>query len=120
MGYLCVESGLKVRTALSNAICRKAFAMAHIHAEDAADVVNFMASDLMKVYNGMQVGGGSMPSQLWPPAPGRTSTRAVALLLYHCCIYGCRSVTKHFLLTSTELVIEAPHRCRNRCHMAPP
>jgi hypothetical protein len=65
MGYLCVASGLQVRTALSNAICRKAFAMAHIHAEDAADVVSFMASDLMKVYNGMQVrqrgAGGYLP-----------------------------------------------------------
>jgi hypothetical protein len=48
MGYLCVVTGVRVRCAISNAICRKAFAMAHIHAEDAAD-------DLMKVYNGLQV-----------------------------------------------------------------
>ena len=85
MGYLCVESGLKVRTALSNAICRKAFAMAHIHAEDAADVVNFMASDLMKVYNGMQVGGGvhalaAVATCAWSHEHTCSGTPAVPLL----------------------------------------
>ena len=55
MGYICMSQGVKVRAALATAITRKAISLTEISAENTADVVGFMANDLGKVYDGMQV-----------------------------------------------------------------
>ena len=55
MGFICVNSGIKVRAALTTAILRKAIGLGHISADNASRVVSFMANDINKVYDGMQV-----------------------------------------------------------------
>lgn len=55
MGFICVHSGIKVRAALTTAIVRKAIGLGHISADNASKVVSFMANDINKVYDGMQV-----------------------------------------------------------------
>eukprot|EP00195_Chlamydomonas_chlamydogama_P017010 CAMPEP_0202892328 /NCGR_PEP_ID=MMETSP1392-20130828/2051_1 /ASSEMBLY_ACC=CAM_ASM_000868 /TAXON_ID=225041 /ORGANISM="Chlamydomonas chlamydogama, Strain SAG 11-48b" /LENGTH=230 /DNA_ID=CAMNT_0049576225 /DNA_START=77 /DNA_END=766 /DNA_ORIENTATION=+ len=54
MTFGCMKIGLSMRAALTNAICRKSFAMASITKEAASDAVSFVASDLSKVYDGIQ------------------------------------------------------------------
>jgi len=54
MGFICMTTGIKVRSALINAICRKAFIMAQVKKETVADIVAFVATDAQKVYDGMQ------------------------------------------------------------------
>ncbi len=54
MSYGCMKVGIKVRSALVNAICRKSFSMASITKEASADCVSFVASDIQKLYDGMQ------------------------------------------------------------------
>jgi ATP-binding cassette, subfamily C (CFTR/MRP), member 1 len=55
MSFGCMSVGVAVRSALVNAICRKSFAMASITKEDSSDCVSFVASDIQKVFDGIQV-----------------------------------------------------------------
>ena len=55
MSFGCMQVGVKSRAALLNAICRKSFAMSSITKKDASDCVSFVASDLQKVFEGIQV-----------------------------------------------------------------
>eukprot|EP00798_Chlamydomonas_sp_ICE-L_P021668 gene21668-28685_t len=54
MSFGCMQVGVKSRAALLNAICRKSFAMSSITKKDASDCVSFVASDLQKVFEGIQ------------------------------------------------------------------
>jgi len=49
MGYGCMRVGIRVRAALTNAICRRSFSMASIAMDQASDAVSFVASDINKV-----------------------------------------------------------------------
>lgn len=55
MGFICMNSGVKVRAALTTAITRKAIGLGYISADNASRVVSFMANDINKIYDGMQV-----------------------------------------------------------------
>jgi ATP-binding cassette subfamily C (CFTR/MRP) protein 1 len=46
--------GVQVRGALTAMICKKSFSMAHITKELTADAVSFVASDVTKVFDGIQ------------------------------------------------------------------
>lgn len=52
MAYGCMTVGISIRAALTNAICRKSFAMASITKEMASDAVSFVASDIAKIFDG--------------------------------------------------------------------
>ena len=52
MGYIAVAQGVKVRAALLTAITRKAIFMAEVSSEQSADIVNFVSSDIRKIYDG--------------------------------------------------------------------
>jgi ATP-binding cassette, subfamily C (CFTR/MRP), member 1 len=54
MGWLCMNVGVQVRGALTAMICKKSFSMAHITKEMTADAVSFVASDVSKVFDGIQ------------------------------------------------------------------
>ncbi|GFH32540.1 uncharacterized protein HaLaN_31777, partial [Haematococcus lacustris] len=54
MTYGCMTVGVSVRAALTNAICRKSFAMASISKAMASDAVSFVASDITKIFDGIQ------------------------------------------------------------------
>jgi ATP-binding cassette, subfamily C (CFTR/MRP), member 1 len=51
MGYGCMSVGLRVKAALINAVCQKAFSMHSITQSQASDAVSFVASDITKVYD---------------------------------------------------------------------
>ncbi|GFH33156.1 uncharacterized protein HaLaN_32481, partial [Haematococcus lacustris] len=59
MTYGCMTVGVSVRAALTNAICRKSFAMASITKEMASDAVSFVASDITKIFDGIQARRGA-------------------------------------------------------------
>lgn len=54
MGWLCMNVGIQVRSALTAMICKKSFSMAHITKDLTADAVSFVASDVSKVFDGIQ------------------------------------------------------------------
>jgi ATP-binding cassette, subfamily C (CFTR/MRP), member 1 len=54
MGWGCMTTGVKVRAAITDAVCSKAFIMESVTKETITDVVTFVASDINKVYEGMQ------------------------------------------------------------------
>ena len=56
MAFGCLQCGIKARGALLNAVCQKSFRLNSIEQDRAADVVSFVASDINKVFDGMQVG----------------------------------------------------------------
>jgi hypothetical protein len=49
MGYGCMNVGVRVKAALINSVCKKAFSMHSITQSQAADAVSFVASDITKV-----------------------------------------------------------------------
>ncbi|KAG1659734.1 hypothetical protein FOA52_006004 [Chlamydomonas sp. UWO 241] len=49
----CTKVGISMRAAITNAVCRKAFAMPSITKEQSADCVNFIASDIVKIFDGV-------------------------------------------------------------------
>jgi hypothetical protein len=55
MGYISVTTGVKVRAALLMAVTRKAISLAEVSGDTASDIVGFVAGDIRKVYDGMQV-----------------------------------------------------------------
>lgn len=46
--------GIQVRAALTAMICKKSFSMAHITKELTADAVSFVATEVPKVFDGIQ------------------------------------------------------------------
>lgn len=54
MGYICMTSGIKVRAALITAVTRKAIFLSSVDVDTSSDIVNFVANDIGKVYDGMQ------------------------------------------------------------------
>jgi hypothetical protein len=55
MGYIAVAQGVKVRASILTAVTRKAIFMSEVTSEQTADIVNFVSSDIRKIYDGMQV-----------------------------------------------------------------
>jgi hypothetical protein len=55
MGYICMYVGVKVRATLLTTVTRKAIFMSKVSPETAGDIVGFVANDIGKVYDGMQV-----------------------------------------------------------------
>lgn len=55
MGYICMNTGVKVRSVLLTAVTRKAIYLSKVSVETSADIVNFVANDIGKVYDGLQV-----------------------------------------------------------------
>ncbi|KAG1659736.1 hypothetical protein FOA52_006006 [Chlamydomonas sp. UWO 241] len=53
MSVGCTKVGISMRAAITNAVCRKAFAMPSITKEQSADCVNFIASDIVKIFDGV-------------------------------------------------------------------
>ncbi|KAG1674667.1 hypothetical protein FOA52_007191 [Chlamydomonas sp. UWO 241] len=49
----CTKVGISMRAAITNAVCRKAFAMPSITKEQSADCVNFIGSDIVKIFDGV-------------------------------------------------------------------
>ncbi|KAJ9510651.1 hypothetical protein QJQ45_027539, partial [Haematococcus lacustris] len=73
MTYGCMTVGVSVRAALTNAICRKSFAMASITKEMASDAVSFVASDITKIFDGIQARRGARRGRgcaVWRPGWG--------------------------------------------------
>jgi ATP-binding cassette, subfamily C (CFTR/MRP), member 1 len=54
MGDICLRVGIKIRAALVSAVAKKAFTMASVTQELSADIISFVASDIHKVYDGIQ------------------------------------------------------------------
>ena len=55
MGYICMTTAVQVRAALITSVTRKAIFMNKVTVETAGDIVNFVASDITKVFDGMLV-----------------------------------------------------------------
>ncbi|KAG1658983.1 hypothetical protein FOA52_008685 [Chlamydomonas sp. UWO 241] len=53
MSVGCTRVGISMRAAITNAVCRKAFTMPSITKEQSADCVNFIASDIVKIFDGV-------------------------------------------------------------------
>ncbi|KAG2500519.1 hypothetical protein HYH03_001296 [Edaphochlamys debaryana] len=54
MGYICMQVGIRVRASLVQAVTHKAFRLNTIRGDQAAAIVNFVASDIQKIYDGAQ------------------------------------------------------------------
>lgn len=54
MAFNCLSVGIKARAALTTMIARKCYNMAHLTKETAAEAVGFVASDINKVFEGIQ------------------------------------------------------------------
>lgn len=54
MGWTCLNVGIRMRSALVASICKKSFNMAKITKENQADAVSFVASDIHKIFDGVQ------------------------------------------------------------------
>ncbi len=57
MGYLCMQVGIRARASLVQAVTQKAFRLHTVRQEESATIVNFVSSDIQKVYDGAMVGG---------------------------------------------------------------
>ncbi len=55
MGYICTQVGIRARAALVQAVTHKAFRLNSVRADQAASIVNFVASDIQKIYDGALV-----------------------------------------------------------------
>jgi ATP-binding cassette subfamily C (CFTR/MRP) protein 1 len=54
LSYISVRTGIRVRAALTASVARKCLNMAHLTKETAADAVGFVASDINKIFDGIQ------------------------------------------------------------------
>ncbi|KAI8468106.1 MAG: hypothetical protein J3K34DRAFT_479395 [Monoraphidium minutum] len=54
MSFGCLTVGIRARAALTTAVARKCYNMAHITAETASEAVAFVANDINKIFQGMQ------------------------------------------------------------------
>ncbi|KAG2426904.1 hypothetical protein HXX76_012691 [Chlamydomonas incerta] len=52
MGYICMTVGIRARAALVQAVTHKAFRLNTVRADQSASIVNFVASDIQKIYDG--------------------------------------------------------------------
>ncbi len=52
----CTQVGIRTRGALVQAVTQKAFRLPTVAADQAASIVNFVASDIQKIYDGAMVG----------------------------------------------------------------
>ncbi|KAG2424609.1 hypothetical protein HXX76_014334 [Chlamydomonas incerta] len=52
MGYICMNVGIRARAALVQAVTHKSFRLNSVRADQAASIVNFVASDVQKIYDG--------------------------------------------------------------------
>jgi hypothetical protein len=54
MAFGCLRVGIRCRAALTTAIARKCYNMAHLDKDTAATAVGFVASDVNKIFEGIQ------------------------------------------------------------------
>jgi hypothetical protein len=54
MAYGCLTVGIRCKAALTTAIARKCYNMAHLTKDTAAEAVGFVASDIGKIFEGIQ------------------------------------------------------------------
>ncbi|KIZ01660.1 ABC transporter, multidrug resistance associated protein [Monoraphidium neglectum] len=54
MSYGCLGVGIRARAALTTAVARKCYGMAHLTKDTAAEAVSFVANDINKIFQGMQ------------------------------------------------------------------
>jgi len=54
MGDICMRVGIRARAALTTAVAKKAFMMASANAEMRAEIVQFVSTDINRVYLGIQ------------------------------------------------------------------
>lgn len=54
MAYGVLQVGIRARAALTTAVARKCYGMAHLTKETAADAVGFVANDINKIFEGIQ------------------------------------------------------------------
>jgi hypothetical protein len=59
MGYICMQVGIRTRAALVQAVTNKAFRLNSVRADQAASIVNFVSSDIQKLYDGAMVRPGA-------------------------------------------------------------
>ncbi|GIL86269.1 hypothetical protein Vretimale_13733 [Volvox reticuliferus] len=52
MGYICMSVGIRARAALVQAVTHKAFRLNSVRADQSAAIVNFVSSDIQKIYDG--------------------------------------------------------------------
>ncbi|KXZ44762.1 hypothetical protein GPECTOR_62g877 [Gonium pectorale] len=52
MGYICMTVGIRARAALVQAVTHKAFRLNTVRADQSAAIVNFVSSDIQKIYDG--------------------------------------------------------------------
>ncbi|GBF87685.1 hypothetical protein Rsub_00396 [Raphidocelis subcapitata] len=54
MAFGCLGVGIRARAALTTIVARKCYSMAHLTKETAAEAVSFVATDINKIFEGMQ------------------------------------------------------------------
>ena len=54
MSDICMRVGIRARAALTTAVAKKAFIMASANAEMRAEIVQFVSTDINRVYLGIQ------------------------------------------------------------------
>ncbi|PNH10694.1 Multidrug resistance-associated protein 1 [Tetrabaena socialis] len=52
MGFICMTVGIRVRAALVQCVTNKAFRLTTVRADQSAAIVNFVSSDIQKIYDG--------------------------------------------------------------------
>ncbi|KXZ54551.1 hypothetical protein GPECTOR_4g616 [Gonium pectorale] len=52
MGFICMQVGIRARAALVQAVTHKAFRLSSVRADQAAAIVNFVSSDIQKIFDG--------------------------------------------------------------------
>ncbi|GLI68304.1 hypothetical protein VaNZ11_012665 [Volvox africanus] len=52
MGYICMSVGIRARAALVQAVTHKSFRLNSVRADQSAAIVNFVSSDIQKIYDG--------------------------------------------------------------------
>ncbi|GLC36807.1 hypothetical protein PLESTM_000504000 [Pleodorina starrii] len=52
MGFICMQVGIRARAALVQAVTHKAFRLSSVRADQSAAIVNFVSSDIQKIYDG--------------------------------------------------------------------
>ncbi len=74
MAFGCLNVGIRCKAALTTAIARKCYNMAHLNKDTAAEVVSFVASDIGKIFEGIQeihylwwaAAAAAVAALLWP------------------------------------------------------
>lgn len=53
MAFGCLSVGIRIRAALTTAVARKCYGMAHLTPDTAAEAVGFVAKDINKIFEGV-------------------------------------------------------------------